>query len=110
MITYDEFECPVSNIQCPSNFTVLILPPSVFALFMTFVLPINSAVNPYLYTIVDVVSKYRTEKQDKRLAANKSKLAQTPKSRSTDITQTVNTSQSSTSDHQHDEGEMDTYL
>ena len=35
---------------------VLILPPSVFAWCVTFVLPINSAINPYLYTISAVIS------------------------------------------------------
>ena len=38
---------------------VLELPPSVYAWAITFVLPINSAINPYLYTIADLVSKYR---------------------------------------------------
>ncbi len=37
----------------------LTLPPSVFAWAITFVLPINSAINPYLYTIADVISKRR---------------------------------------------------
>ena len=40
---------------------------SVYALCVTFVLPINSAINPYLYTIADVVSKYRKTVQDKTL-------------------------------------------
>ena len=34
------------------------LPPSVFAWLVTCVLPINSAVNPYLYTISEVISKH----------------------------------------------------
>ena len=33
------------------------LPPSVYAWSVTFVLPINSAINPYLYTIAEVLSK-----------------------------------------------------
>ena len=35
---------------------VLELPPSVFAWSVTFVLPINSAINPYLYTISAIIS------------------------------------------------------
>ena len=41
------------------------LPPSVFAWLVTFVLPINSAINPYLYTIAEMFS-------NKRGKANKS--------------------------------------
>ena len=39
-------------VQCQ----VLTLPPSVFAWSVTFVLPINSAINPYMYTIADIIS------------------------------------------------------
>lgn len=38
---------------------VVILPPSVFAWSVTFVLPLNSAINPYLYTIAEIISSYR---------------------------------------------------
>ena len=38
---------------------VIELHPSVFAWCVTFVLPVNSAINPYLYTIGEIVSKYR---------------------------------------------------
>ena len=30
VITYDEFECPMSNIQYPSNLTVLAYPTPIF--------------------------------------------------------------------------------
>ena len=40
---------------------VLTLPPSVYAWCVTFVLPINSAINPYLYTISQLISTYRKE-------------------------------------------------
>ena len=40
---------------------VLKLPPSVFAWCVTFVLPINSAINPYLYTIAQLISNYRSK-------------------------------------------------
>ena len=35
---------------------IVTLPPSVYAWSVTFVLPINSAINPYLYTIAAIVS------------------------------------------------------
>ena len=41
---------------------VISLSSSVFAWCVTFVLPINSAINPYLYTIAEIISK-RKEKQ-----------------------------------------------
>ena len=41
---------------------VLTLPPAVYAWAVTFVLPINSGINPYLYTISDVISNHRKEK------------------------------------------------
>ena len=43
---------------------VLTLPTSVYAWVVTFVLPINSGINPYLYTISDIISKYQ-KKQTK---------------------------------------------
>ena len=49
---------------------VLTLPTAVYAWAVTVVLPINSGINPYLYTISDVVSNYRKEKaKTKREAA-----------------------------------------
>ena len=41
------------------------LPPSVYAWCVTFVLPINSAINPYLYTVAEIVSSYRKEQSRK---------------------------------------------
>ena len=40
------------------------LPPSVYAWSVTFVLPLNSAINPYLYTIAEIVSNYRKKKSE----------------------------------------------
>ena len=39
------------------------LPASVYEWLVTCVLPINSAVNPYLYTIAELISKYRKQNQ-----------------------------------------------
>ena len=52
---------------------VITLPASVFAWCVTVVLPINSAINPYLYTIHDIISKYRREKC-KKLSTDKVKM------------------------------------
>ena len=43
---------------------VITLPASVFAWCVTFVLPINSAINPYLYTIAEVISNYRNKRAE----------------------------------------------
>ena len=40
------------------------LPPSVFAWLVTCVLPINSAVNPYLYTISEIISKHHKKSSE----------------------------------------------
>ena len=111
-IVATDFFCwfPVIVLGILVQTRVIELPPSVFAWCVTFVLPINSAINPYLYTIADAVSEYRKGKQGETFKANKSKPVATAKSRSADITKTVNTSKSSTSDHQHGQGETDTNL
>ena len=49
----------------------LTLPPSVYAWCVTFVLPINSAINPYLYTISHLISTYR--KKDRSTNSSKTK-------------------------------------
>ena len=41
---------------------VFTLSPAAFAWLVSFVLPINSAINPYLYTIADALAKYRESK------------------------------------------------
>ena len=38
---------------------VVVISPEVFAWAVTFILPINSAINPFLYTIADIVAKHR---------------------------------------------------
>ena len=47
------------------------LSPAAFAWLSSFVLPINSAINPYLYTTVDAVAKYRKSKSKPDLILNK---------------------------------------
>ena len=63
---------------------VIALPPSVYAWCVTFVLPINSAINPYLYTVAEIVSSYRDKQsrkghtQDIQLTRNISNLETSP--------------------------------
>ena len=61
-IVLTDFLCwfPVILLGTLVQVDVLTLPPSVFAWCVTFVLPINSAINPYLYTIShQIISSYR---------------------------------------------------
>ena len=43
---------------------VITLSSAAFAWLVSFVLPINSAINPYLYTIADAVAKYKKSKSE----------------------------------------------
>ena len=60
-IVATDFICwfPVIILGILVQTRVLTLPPSVFAWSVTFILPINSALNPYLYTISDIISARR---------------------------------------------------
>ena len=48
---------------------LITLSPAAFAWLVSFVLPINSAMNPYLYTIADAVAKYRKSKSKVQIFA-----------------------------------------
>ena len=60
-IVLTDFLCwsPVILLGVLVQAGVLTLPPSVFAWCVTVVLPINSAINPYLYTISHIIGNYR---------------------------------------------------
>ena len=62
-IVLTDFLCwfPIILLGMLVQAKVLTLPPSVFAWCVTFVLPINSAINPYLYTIAQLISAYLKE-------------------------------------------------
>ena len=64
VIILTDFVCwfPIIILGILVQAKVLTLPPTVFAWCVTFILPINSAINPYLYTIAHVISNYRKEK------------------------------------------------
>ncbi len=44
------------------------LPPSVSAWLVTVALPINSAINPFLYTVTDIIANYKKKQADKKFA------------------------------------------
>ena len=64
-IVLTDFACwfPIIILGILVQAGTLTLPPSVFAWCVTFILPINSAINPYLYTIAAVISKRRKQAQ-----------------------------------------------
>ncbi|XP_072043156.1 uncharacterized protein [Amphiura filiformis] len=67
-IVATDFACwfPIILLGILVQTRVITLPPSVYAWCVTFVLPINSAVNPYLYTIAEVISQYRKKRREKK--------------------------------------------
>ena len=54
---------------------VITLPPSAYAWLVTFVLPINSAINPYLYTLSEFLSHRRQAKRRNTLSTEDSNSA-----------------------------------
>ncbi len=66
-IVATDFFCwaPIIILGFLVQIRMITLPASVFAWCVTVVMPINSAINPYLYTIHDIISKYRREKREK---------------------------------------------
>ena len=62
-IILTDFACwfPIILLGILVQAGALTLPLDVFAWCVTFVLPINSAINPYLYTIAAVISKRRKQ-------------------------------------------------
>ena len=63
-IVLTDFMCifPIILLGILVQTRVIELPASVYAWSVTFVLPINSAINPYLYTSAEIISKYRKKK------------------------------------------------
>lgn len=60
-IVVTDFVCwvPVIVLGILVQTESITLPPSVFAWVVTFILPLNSAINPYLYTIADIIRDRR---------------------------------------------------
>ena len=73
VVVLTDFVCwfPIIIVGILVQIKVVTLPPSVFAWCVTFILPVNSAINPYLYTIAHVITNYRKEKLQKENACPK---------------------------------------
>ena len=86
-IVLTDFLCwfPVILLGVLVQAGVLTLPPSVFAWCVTVVLPINSAINPYLYTITHIIGDYRERKESHKsgnpTAWRPAQLQETPQSK-----------------------------
>ena len=67
-IVATDFICwaPVICLGILVQTRVITLPPSVYAWCVTFVLPLNSSINPYLYTISNIISEYRKKRAEKK--------------------------------------------
>ena len=65
-IVATDFACvfPIIVLGFLVQTRVIELPASVYAWSVTIVLPINSAINPYLYTIADIISNKREKKPE----------------------------------------------
>ena len=72
-IVATDFLCwfPIIILGILVQVRVLTLPSSIYAWAVTFVLPINSGINPYLYTISDIFSSYRKKQKAARLSKKK---------------------------------------
>ena len=71
MIVATDFLCwfPVIILGILVQTRVLTLPPSVYAWCVTFVLPFNSAINPFLYTISDIISNHNKATSDTKISS-----------------------------------------
>ena len=80
-IVATDFFCwfPVITLGILVQIRVIELPASVYAWCVTFVLPINSAINPYLYTIVEVISEYWKKRKEKKRKQQQNKNAKQQK-------------------------------
>ena len=75
MIVVTDFLCwfPVIILGILVQTRVLTLPPAVFAWCVTFVLPFNPVINPYLYTISDIISNRNKAKSDTGISSSENK-------------------------------------
>ena len=66
-IILTDFLCifPIIVLGILVQIRVIELPPSVYAWSVTIVLPINSAINPYLYTVAEIITNYLKKKAEK---------------------------------------------
>ncbi|XP_038052706.1 uncharacterized protein LOC119725373 [Patiria miniata] len=77
VIVGSDFLCwmPVIILGILSQTSVIQIQPDVYAWLVVFVLPINSSLNPYLYTIVTAISRRRQDQQASKKNSQKPKIA-----------------------------------
>ena len=87
IVILTDFMCwfPIIVLGILVKANILSLPLYVFAWCVTFLLPINSAINPYLYTIAHVISNFRKQVKKKKT----SKVSNQRNQRKTDTTDTT---------------------
>ena len=68
--------CPIIVLGILVQSQTLTLPPSVFAWMVTVVLPLNSAINPFLYTISDLTNRGRQARVEKTMASDGTRISQ----------------------------------
>ena len=74
-IVATDFFCwfPIIILGILVQVRVVELPASVYAWCVTFVLPINSAINPYLYTVSEIISNAKKKRSNKSKSSKNSK-------------------------------------
>ncbi len=95
-IVLTDFFCwaPVILLGILVQASVVILPPSVYAWSVTVILPINSAINPYLYTIAGIISDRRKQakvspsESEINFTSSRSNQQQTSCTKDTDLPKT----------------------
>ena len=65
LIVLTDFSCwmPIVVIGILVQSSALTIPPVVYVYIVVFVLPINSAANPFLYSVATIISNYKSKKQ-----------------------------------------------
>ena len=69
LIVLTDFSCwmPIILIGILVQSSALTIPPVVYVYIVVFVLPINSAVNPFLYSVATIISNYKSKMQVQRM-------------------------------------------
>ena len=87
-IVATDFMCwfPIIILGILVQTRVVTLPPSVYVWSVTFVLPLNSAINPYLYTISEIVIRYKKKKENSMKSSQTTSLQSVSKQISENVT------------------------
>ncbi|XP_071798566.1 uncharacterized protein [Asterias amurensis] len=90
-IVMTDFVCwiPVIVMGILSQSRIVEIPPETYAWVVVFILPINSSLNPYLYTIADLCSKRHSDSYRKKVTPNTSSYNEYKSSISKDTSFTI---------------------